>query len=36
MDDYFQIFQDITCGLIYIHGERFVHRDLKPQNGNRL
>jgi len=34
-DPILQILDDITCGLVYIHGKRFVHRDLKPQNGNR-
>ena len=28
------VLKDITSGLIYIHSERFVHRDLKPRNGS--
>ena len=28
------VLKDITSGLIYIHGKKFVHRDLKPRNGS--
>ena len=28
-----EILEDITSGLIYIHGKDIVHRDLKPRNG---
>ena len=28
------VLKDITSGLIYIHSQKFVHRDLKPRNGS--
>jgi serine/threonine protein kinase len=28
-----EILEDVTSGLIYIHGKNIVHRDLKPRNG---
>jgi hypothetical protein len=28
-----EILDDMTSGLIYIHGKNIVHRDLKPRNG---
>jgi serine/threonine protein kinase len=28
-----EILEDMTSGLIYIHGKNIVHRDLKPRNG---
>jgi hypothetical protein len=28
-----KVLNDITSGLIYIHGQKYVHRDLKPRNG---
>jgi len=31
-----RVLQDITSGLIYIHSQKFVHRDLKPRNGTIL
>jgi len=31
-----EILEDITSGLIYIHGKNIVHRDLKPRNGINL
>lgn len=30
------ILDDMTSGLIYIHGKNIVHRDLKPRNGTSL
>ena len=30
------VLKDITSGLIYIHSQKFVHRDLKPRNGTTL
>ena len=28
-----RVLKDIASGLIYIHSQKFVHRDLKPRNG---
>jgi serine/threonine protein kinase len=32
-EELISILDDITSGLIYIHSQKFVHRDLKPRNG---
>jgi serine/threonine protein kinase len=31
-DEIYRLFKDITSGLRYLHGQGFIHRDLKPQN----
>jgi serine/threonine protein kinase len=32
-DALLDVLDDISKGLKYIHGKKFVHRDLKPRNG---
>jgi len=36
MSQVWEIMEDITDGLAFIHRNKEIHRDLKPQNGMRV